>query len=217
MALRTMSLPVVGLSHDDRTEVLRQFARDGGAAVVARQADNAADANAIAVRLATKGEDEPVENWVLVGYVAADRAAILAPLFDRKYFRGISFVLNISWRPESSVPKVVLVMSYEVEDGEPGKQIRAARSSHLVAELKNIRWDNIEGLPNGDKVSLWLHPDDKTVNVYRRGSVGGFGQMGSTSHRRLIKYLAEKLPYRAAIHSAGDRAWITVAIGDQGR
>lgn len=217
MALRTMSLRVVGQSHDDRTEVLRQFARSGGAARIERQSENPADSNAIAISLATNGEDEPEGNWVLVGYVAADRAAVVAPLFDQKHFRNMSFVLRVSWRPETSVPRIMLDMTYEVEDGEPGKEMRLARSSNLVAELKDLQWDNIEGLPRGDKVSLWLHPDGGKAHVYRRGSVGGFGQIGHTSHRRLIKYLAGKQPYRAAVYTAGDRAWITVTLEDQGR
>jgi hypothetical protein len=212
MALRTMSLAVTGLNHDGRGEVLRRFARQGGAARIEREPGNSADGNAIAIHLAVN-EVEGDENWILIGYVAADRAAIVAPLFDRKYFQNLRFVLRVDLQEGAAVPRAALELTYEVDDGQPEKEMRAARATHLVAELAHLRWDNIEGVANGDKVSLWPHPDGGRIHAYRRGSIGGLGFLGSTTHRRLTGHLNKKLPYQATIFMAADRAWLAVHLG----
>ncbi len=212
MALRTMSLPVVGLSHQGRDETLRRFGVQGGAARVEREPGNQADHNAIAVRISVGTDAAGGENWLLIGYVAADRAAIVAPLFDRQYFRNPVFVVRVDMQAEPLLPKVALELTYEVDDGRPNKEMRAARSGRLVAELSHLRWDNIEGVPMGDKASLWLHPEGLRVHVYRRGSIGGLGFLGSTTHRRLIRHMSGGRPYEATFHAAGDRAWIAVRV-----
>jgi len=211
MAVRTMSLAVVGLNHEGRGDALRRFAHLGGTARVEREPGNLADGNAIAIRLAVN-EAGGDKNWILVGYVAADRAAIVAPLFDREYFQNLRFVLRVDLQEGQTLPKVALDLTYDVEDGQPEKEMRAARATHLVAELGHLRWDNIEGVASGDKVSLWLHPDGDRIHVYRRGSIGGLGFLGSTPHRRLTRHLAKKQPYQATVHMAADRAWLTVRL-----
>lgn len=212
MAQRTMSLAVVGLSHDGRADALRRFAQEGGRARLEREPENAADGNAIAIRIATGVPDTNEQEWLLVGYVAADRAAIVAPLFDRQYFRNPRFIVHVHLQGEATLPKVALELTYDVDDGSPEDDMRAGRREFLVAELGHLRWDNIESVQSGDDVSLWVHPDGDRVHAYRRGSVGGLGFLGSATSRRLIAHLEQKLQYKAFMHCAGSRAWLTVRL-----
>ncbi|MNV00950.1 HIRAN domain protein [compost metagenome] len=207
-----MTLSVVGLNHDGRADALRNFAQSGGRARIEREPENAADRNAIAIRIAVGGIEQHEPEWVLVGYVAADRAAVVAPLIDLEYFQNLRFVLRVDLQGATMLPKVALELTYAVEDGDPDAEIRAARSGQLVAELGYLRWDNIEGIKTGDAVSLWAHPDGDRVHTYRRGSIGGLGFLGSATNRRLIKQVDQRLPYRAFIHWAGSRAWLTVSL-----
>lgn len=214
MALRTMTLFVAGVTYEGRDEAVRRFASEGGRARVERDADNPADRNAIAVILATPidGQDEP--NWTLIGYVAADRAALVAPLVDQGYFQNLSFVLRVEFREGQRLPPLLLLdLTYTVDEGRPDAEMRAAKSSHLVAELGHLRWEDIEATKVGDPVALWLHPDGDRIHAYRRGSVGGQGFLGSATNRRLIKHISNALPYQAFIHRAGSRAWVAVRIG----
>lgn len=215
MALRTMSLAVVGLKHQGRGEILRRFGAQGGEARIEREPANPADTNAIAIRISVSTNAPDEEEWVLIGYVAADRAAIVAPLFDRGYFKNPVFVVRVDMQDEPALPKVSLELAYEVDDGHPNKEMRSTRSGRLVAELTHLRWDNIEGVPIGDKVSLWLHPEGRRIHAYRRGSVGGLGFLGSTTHRRLIGHMSGSRPYEATFHASGDRAWIAVRVDSE--
>ncbi len=210
-----MSLAVVGLDHDGRSEALRRFAQSGGRARIERERENAADSNAIAIRIATDVPEAVGLDWVLVGYVAADRAAIVAPLFDRQYFQNLRCVVRVNMQEDSLLPKVALELTYDVDDGVPEVEMRASRRDHFIAELGHLRWDNIEGIRSGDAVSLWVHPEGDRVHAYRRGSIGGLGFLGSATSRRLIKHLEQKLPYQAFIHWAGSRAWLAVKMEKQ--
>jgi hypothetical protein len=215
MAHRMMTLRVTGLSHDGRAQTLRQFARAGGKARIERDSENAADPNAIAIRLAVDPTEAGELNWVLIGYLEADRSAILAPLFDKEYFQDLRFVLRVQF-PEAGdqLPIVMLELTYEVGDGEPEAEMQAASASRVVAELDELRWDNIEATGYGESVSLWRRPDTTLIHAYRRGAVGGKGAfLGSTSDPRLAQYDFRAQPYRAEIHRAGARAWLTVLFG----
>ncbi|MEN4918239.1 HIRAN domain-containing protein [Achromobacter spanius] len=215
MALRTMVLRITGFSHGGRAQALRQFARVGGKARIERDRENAADPNAIAIRIAVDSSENGELEWVLIGYLEADRSAILAPLFDKNHFQKLRFVLRVQLPEDGErLPAAVLELTYEVGDGDPDADMRAARASRLVAELDELRWDNIEATRDGEGISLWRRPDTTFIHAYRRGAVGGKGAfLGSTSDPRLAQYDFRGLRYTAEIHRAGARAWITVLFG----
>jgi len=85
----------------------------------------------------------------------------------------------------------------------------------ITVDLRDPQTEQLDIAVSGDTVSLWLSPDARTVKVFRRGTLGGQGWIGSTSNRALAAHLANGLPTYATIDKTRNKPIVRCTLVSQ--
>lgn len=210
---KEMRLALAGTGFEGRDRFINRFARKGSRLQVRREPNNMHDPNAVGVWLECRAFWGLFKDWRHIGYVRASQAKSLAPLLDGGSIRIVEAVVaELDCRPELSHPRVDMDLRYESAQKAgpvvPQAPEAAPDEVAIVAQLFDLRWENLEAVGNGEAVSLWLHPDQATIYAYRQDTDFGEGLLGKSQDAGLARQIAEGLLVSATITKEGTRAEI---------